>query len=139
MSHINKTALFAFAVVAAVTLRDARADDIAVIVSAHSTASTMTSDEISRIYLGKSNAMKPIDNSDKSGERAQFYSKIAGKDAAQVKAIWSKLVFTGKATAPKELDSNADVLKAVAADPNAIGYVEKSAVDSRVKVVFEVK
>jgi len=110
--------------------------DIVVIVSAKSSASTMTAADISNIYLGKSTSMKPVD----SGPlRAQFYTKVAGKDEAQVKAIWSKLVFTGKATPPKELASNADVVKAVAADPNSIGYVEKSSVDGSVKIVYEVK
>ncbi len=97
----------------------------------------MTAADISNIYLGKSTTMKPVDNS--GPVRAQFYSKVAGKDEAQVKAIWSKLVFTGKAKPPKELASNADVVKAVAADPSAIGYVDKSALDSSVKVVYEVK
>lgn len=113
--------------------------DVAVIVSAKSTASTMTADEISQIYLGKSNAMKPVDNNGKAPVREQFYSRITGKDDSQVKAIWSKLVFTGKATPPKALSSDDEVVKAVAADPNAIGYVDKSAVDAAVKVVYEVK
>jgi ABC-type phosphate transport system substrate-binding protein len=111
--------------------------EVVVIVSAKSSASTMTADDIANIYLGKSSSMKPVDNA--TPVRSQFYTKVAGKDEAQVKAIWSKLVFTGKATPPKELASNADVVKAVAADPNAIGYVDKSAVDASVKVVYEVK
>ena len=111
--------------------------EVVVIVSAKSSASTMTADDIANIYLGKSSSMKPVDNA--TPVRSQFYTKVAGKDEAQVKAIWSKLVFTGKATPPKELASNADVVKAVAADPNAIGYVDKSAVDGSVKVVYEVK
>lgn len=111
--------------------------DVVVVVSAKSSTTTMTADEISQIYLGKSKAMKPVETSG-SPIRSQFYSKVAGKDEAQVKAIWSKLVFTGKATAPKELPSSAEVVKAVAADPNAIGYIDKSAVDSTVKVVYTV-
>src|ERR1700742_803693 len=111
--------------------------DVVVVVSAKSTTTAMTADEISQIYLGKSKAMKPMEASG-APIRTQFYTKVAGKDEAQVKAIWSKLVFTGKATAPKELPSSADVVKAVAADPNAIGYVDKSAVDSSVKVVYSV-
>ncbi|SDD77089.1 hypothetical protein SAMN05428966_105342 [Massilia sp. PDC64] len=55
---------------------------------------------------------------------------------SQVKALWSKLVFTGKATMPKEVGSSADVRKAVAANPKAIGYIEKSAVDATVKVIY---
>jgi ABC-type phosphate transport system substrate-binding protein len=111
--------------------------DVVVVVSAKSSTTTMTADEISQIYLGKSKAMKPVETSG-SPIRSQFYNKVAGKDEAQVKAIWSKLVFTGKATAPKELPSSAEVVKAVAADPNAIGYIDKSAVDSTVKVVYTV-
>lgn len=112
--------------------------DVVVIVSAKSTASTMTAEEISNIYLGKSQKLKPID-SDKSQLRSQFYAKVAGRDEAQVKAIWSRLVFTGKATPPKKLETNEQVVKAIAADPNAIGYVDSSAVDQSVKVVLDVK
>jgi ABC-type phosphate transport system substrate-binding protein len=113
--------------------------DIVVIVSSRSSAATMTANEISQIYLGKSTAMKPVDTVDSTPLRSQFYAKVAGKDEAQVKAIWSKLVFTGKAAPPKELSSSAEVVKVVGADPNTIGYVDKSALDSNVKVVFEVK
>jgi hypothetical protein len=45
----------------------------------------------------------------------------------------------GKATAPRELPTSADVVKAVASDPNSIGYVDKSAVDSSVKIVYTVQ
>jgi len=124
------TMAFAFAAAAAYA-------EVVVIVSAKSTATTMTADDIASIYLGKSTSMKPVDNA--TPVRAQFYTAVAGKDEAQVKAIWSKLVFTGKATPPKALASSADVVKAVAADPNAIGYIDKSAVDGTVKVVYDVK
>ena len=122
---------------ALLAMQTARAD-VVVIVSSKSTQSTMTADEISQIFLGKSKALKPVETAG-APIRSQFYSKVAGKDESQVKAIWSKLVFTGKATAPKELPSSADVVKAVASDPNSIGYVDKSAIDSSVKVVFAVQ
>jgi ABC-type phosphate transport system substrate-binding protein len=111
--------------------------DVVVVVSAKSTTTTLTADEISQIYLGKSKSKKPVETSG-TPIRSQFYSKVAGKDEAQVKAIWSKLVFTGKATAPKELPTSAEVVKVVAADPEAIGYIDKSAVDSSVKIVYTV-
>jgi ABC-type phosphate transport system substrate-binding protein len=133
MNTLFKTMLFAgFALAAA-----AANADVVVIVSSKSTATTMTADDIANIYLGKSTAMKPVDNA--TPVRAQFYTAVAGKDEAQVKAIWSKLVFTGKATPPKEMPSSAEVVKAVASDPNAIGYVDKAAIDGSVKVVYEVK
>ena len=132
--HKLKFAVCAFVLAGAVNVAYA---DVVVVVSAKSSTTTMTAEEISQIYLGKSKAMKPVETSG-SPTRTQFYSKVAGKDEAQVKAIWSKLLFTGKATAPKELPTSADVVKAVAADPNAIGYIDKSSVDSTVKVVYTV-
>jgi ABC-type phosphate transport system substrate-binding protein len=124
---------------AAVTLAAHSAQaDVVVIVNAQSATSSLTADDVAQIYLGKSNAMKPVDSSDKA-TRGEFYTKVTAKDEAQVKAIWSKLVFTGKGTPPKEVATNADVVKAVGSDAKAIGYVDKAAVNSSVKVVYEAK
>jgi ABC-type phosphate transport system substrate-binding protein len=115
---------------------------VAVVVGAKSPVSSMTADQVSGIFLGKSNTFPsgstalPTDLPDSAPTRELFYTKVTGKSTAQVKAAWSRLVFSGKATPPKELGSSADVKKFVASDPDAIGYIEKSAVDSSVKVVF---
>jgi len=107
-----------------------------VIVSQKNPATRMFSEQASQFFLGKSTLFTPVDQADGSPIRADFYRKVADKDAAQVKALWSKLVFTGKATPPKEYSSNAEVKKAVAADPKAIGYIDKAAVDDTVKVIL---
>ena len=110
--------------------------EIVVIVSKQNPATRMFSEQASQFFLGKSNLFTPVDQADGSAIRNDFYKKVADKDAAQVKALWSKLVFTGKATPPKEFPNSADVKKAVAADPKAIGYIDKSAVDDTVKVIL---
>jgi ABC-type phosphate transport system substrate-binding protein len=115
------------------------AADVVVIVSAQSSAASITPGQLSRVYLGKSNTMTPVDIADPSVARREFYAKVVGKDAAQVKARRLSLVITGKGSAPKELPSGADVVKAVAADPNAIGYVDRSYVNLTVKVIYTVK
>lgn len=112
------------------------AAEIVVIVSKQNPATRMFSEQASQFFLGKSSLFTPVDQADGSAIRNEFYKKVADKDAAQVKALWSKLVFTGKATPPKEYASSADVKKAVAADPKAIGYIDKSAVDDTVKVIL---
>ncbi|PHV08232.1 hypothetical protein CSQ96_06085 [Janthinobacterium sp. BJB412] len=107
-----------------------------VIVSQKNPATRMFSEQASQFFLGKSAMFTPIDQAESSAIRADFYHKVADKDPAQVKAIWSKLVFTGKATPPKEYNSDAEVKKAVAADPKAIGYINKNSVDDTVKVIL---
>ena len=110
--------------------------EVVVVVSAKAAESTMTKEQVAQFFLGKSTAMTPVDQADSSPIRAEFYKKVADKDAAQAKALWSKLVFTGKATMPKEVGDNAGVKAALAANPKAIGYIDKSAVDGTVKVVY---
>ena len=110
--------------------------EVVVVVNAKAAESTMTKEQVAQFFLGKSTAMTPIDQADSSPIRAEFYKKVADKDAAQAKALWSKLVFTGKATMPKEVGDSAGVKAALAANPKAIGYIDKSAVDSSVKVVY---
>ena len=117
---------------------------VAVVVNPKNAAATMTADQVAGIFLGKSSTLPSgataaaVDQSESAAIREQFYTKVTGKQAAQVKAAWSRLVFSGKGTPPKEMASSADVKKFVAGNPDAIGYIEKSAVDGSVKVVFSV-
>jgi len=124
------------AAVAATTFSLPAFAEVAVVVSAKAAESTLTKEQVAQFFLGKSTSMTPIDQADSSAVRAEFYKKVADKDASQAKALWSKLVFTGKATMPKEVADNAAVKAAVAANPKAIGYIDKSAVDATVKVVY---
>src|SRR5690606_16825950 len=110
--------------------------EVVVVVHPSNPAASMSSAEVTDVFLGKSTALSPVDQPESSPVRGEFYQKVTGKDAAQVKALWTRLIFTGKATPPKEVASDAEVKKAVAADPKAIGYIQKSEADGSVKVVF---
>lgn len=110
----------------------ALADDVVVI--GNPAAAALTKDQVSNLFLGKTSGMKLLDQPDSSKIKADFYAKL-GHDLSQVKATWSRLIFTGKGQAPREVPDSAAVKKAVAADPTAIGYIEKSDVDGTVKVL----
>ncbi|MGX4641655.1 hypothetical protein [Massilia sp. SYSU DXS3249] len=110
--------------------------EVVVVVNPKAAEASMSKDQIAQFFLGKSTAMTPIDQPEDAPVRAEFYKKVTDKEASQAKALWSKLVFTGKATMPKEVANSAAVKSAVAANPKAIGYMEKSAVDASVKVVY---
>ena len=111
------------------------AQSVAVIVNPKN-ANAPSSEQIANIFLGKSNDLIGVDLPDGNGLRDAFYQKVTGKDGAQLKAYWAKLVFTGKAQPLKEMASDADVKKFVAGNPNAIGYIDKGAVDGTVKVIL---
>lgn len=131
--------IFGLALCGFVTL--AAAEDIVVVVNPKNSSAALTADQVEGIFLGKTTSLPgggtaaPVDQADGPVKDA-FYQKAAAKDAAQVKAVWSRLVFSGKGTPPKAVGSSADVKKFVAGNPNGIGYIEKSAADTSVKVVF---
>ena len=110
--------------------------EVVVVVNPKAAEATMTKEQVAQFFLGKSSAMTPVDQPEDAPIRGEFYKKVTDKDASQAKALWSKLVFTGKATMPKEAANSAAVKALVAGNPKAIGYMEKSAVDATVKVVF---
>ncbi|MGB0503297.1 MAG: substrate-binding domain-containing protein [Thalassolituus sp.] len=116
--------------------------ETAVIVSNSNANATMDSKTVSRIYLGKSSkfpngeAAVPVDQADGSGVRDTFNESILGKNSSQLKAYWSRLIFTGKGTPPKELGNDAAVKEMVAKNPNMIGYIDSAAADDSVKVVL---
>lgn len=110
--------------------------ELVVIVNAKSSASSMTTDEVANVFLGKTSGFAPADLPEQSAARDEFYKKVAGKDLAQVKAMWARLIFTSNAQPPKQMDSSADAVKFVAGNDKGIAYVEKSALDPSVKAVL---
>jgi ABC-type phosphate transport system substrate-binding protein len=119
-------------VLALFTVVNVRAGEIVVIVNP--AAASISKEQIADLYLGRGGAWTPIDQSVDSQIYVEFYKKLTGRDIAQVKAIWARILFTGRGLPPKQLQDSAAVKKAVAANPKAVGYIEKSAVDASVKV-----
>jgi ABC-type phosphate transport system substrate-binding protein len=116
---------------------------IAVVVAADSTAGAVSREQVTAIFMGRSQQLPgagralPVDQSN-DVLREQFNSKVLGKSSSQVKSIWSRLIFSGSASPPKEMNDSAAVKAYLASHPGAIGYIDASAVDSSVKVVLSV-
>ena len=117
---------------------------IVVVAGAKSPATALTREQTSALFLGKSTQLPGagipvlIDQPESVDARQIFYTKVTEKTPAQVKAVWSRLVFSGKGSPPKEVANSAEVKKLVNANPDAIGYIEKSAVDTTVKVLLSI-
>jgi ABC-type phosphate transport system substrate-binding protein len=115
--------------------------EVVPVVSAKSAITSLSKDQIVNIFLDNRGRFPdgspalPIDQLEGSTERNEFYELYANRSAAQIKAHWSKIIFTGRGLPPKEAASSADVIKRIAQNPNAIGYIEKSLVTDSVKVV----
>lgn len=113
--------------------------EIAVIVNPSNSA-TISIDDVKSLFYGKqkgfSDGKTALVLSLSEGEplRSEFNTSVLGKTDAQVKAYWSKLIFTGKGTPPKEVTAQ-EMLELVAKNPNTIGFVNASSVNDNVKVI----
>ena len=140
MSVIKKLNIKLFAVLIGFLTSNIALAEVAVIVNAANNTAIADGD-FSRIFLGK---VKKFSNGEKvaivnlkykQATRNEFEEKVLKKSASQVKAYWSKLMFSGKGKPPKELGSDKDVIAFVASNPGAIGYIDSASADGSIKVV----
>lgn len=119
----------------------ASAEPLAIIVSSKNANASISNDLAEKLFLGKLDAFPdgstavPLDLP-KGPVREEFYLKVTGKNPSQVKAYWAKQMFTGSGQPPKEIESSTDLIDLIAKNPNLVGYVEKSKVNSSVKVLY---
>jgi len=141
VSLVNRTAWCAcVGLVLTVVVGRATADVVAV-VSSTSTVTALSKAQVADIFLGKvirfpdGTPAIAIDHIEGSPARDEFYVSYAGKSPAQIKSHWAKITFTGRGQPPKAVSSENEIRKLTAANPQIISYMERSAVDSSVRVL----
>lgn len=114
---------------------------VVVVVSAENSVDSLTDSQLADIYLGRSSRFPnggpavPIDQSEKAANYAEFYLNYLGRTPAQIRAHWSKLIFTGRGQPPQSVKNDSEMADVVANNPDAIGYLDSELVDDRLQVV----
>jgi ABC-type phosphate transport system substrate-binding protein len=130
---------------AAVPAAEPASGSIVVVVNPQSGVDKLTKDEIIDIFLGRYRKLPsgkmalPIDVAEASAERARFYQLLVKKSSSEMSSYWARLVFSGQTSPPFQVPDAKAALELVQSSPNAIAYVDRSAVTANVKVVFELK
>jgi len=107
----------------------ARAASFKLVVHASNPVQSLSPDQVEKLFLKKTTRwdtggeVQPVDLADDSSVRATFSEEILGKDVPAVKSYWQRMIFSGRATPPPELSSDAQVLEFVRSNRGAIGYV----------------
>jgi ABC-type phosphate transport system substrate-binding protein len=116
--------------------------DVVAVVSSKSSIVTLTKNQVVDIFLGRrirfpdGSPVVPIDQAEGSAIRDEFYDRFANMSPALIKAFWSKIIFTGRGRPPQAVANSAEAKKLVIANVNTIGYIDRSMVDSDVRVVL---
>ena len=135
--------LFAFAGTPAAPV-PAPAQEFTIIVNSANPVTTMSKEEVAKIFLKKTGtwesgeSVAPVELPATTRTREPFARVILGKSLPQVKSYWQQQIFSGRAVPPPEKQTESDVVAFVRANANAIGYIAKGKELGRGVKVLEV-
>ena len=124
------------------TLRAAAAVEVVVVVAADAGVAALNREQVINIFMGRYRRLPtgleatPYDLPGDDVVKAAFYAALLGKNLSEVNAYWARLIFSGRTAPPVQATDVADMLRRVAAAPGAVGYLPRSAVNDRVRVVY---
>ena len=130
---MRKIIAFAFCLAALSGAAPAGAQQYRVIVNSANPTTTLSKDDLARVYLKKMStwktgqAVQVVDLGPKSPVRAEFSQAVLGRDVPTMKNYWQQSLFSGRGVPPIEQPTEAQVVAFVAANPGAIGYVSSDA------------
>lgn len=135
----NIKVLIAVAALALFGAVHALAADVKIVANTSVGASSISARDIQAVFLLDKDSVdgshvQPVLAKGGSAHEA-FLKEYLGKNDSALKAFYRALVFTGKASMPKELGSDAEVVAYVAKTKGAIGYVSSGASTDGVKVL----
>lgn len=141
MNYFRKSPLTLIAALAFRLNVEAAGAEVVAVVSADNPVSSLSRIELINIFLGKSarfpdgTPATPIDLHEGAPARQAFYSEFAGQSPAQIRAYWSRMIFTGRGRPPRAVEDGEALKQWVAKDHTAIGYLDERLVDDSVRVL----
>ncbi|MCE9665629.1 phosphate ABC transporter substrate-binding protein [Halomonas sp. M5N1S17] len=106
--------------------------EVVVVVSVQNPIESLSRAQLTDIYLGRLNrfphggAVTPMDQREGTTAHSTFYRDYLGQSPAQIKAHWSKLIFTGRGQPPRSVAGDSAMADTVAASPDVIGYLDST-------------
>lgn len=118
------------------------AQEVVVIVHPESGVQQLSREAATNLFMGRQKRLAgnllalPVEPIQPAALRERFYRLLVNKDVAEINAYWARLYFSGQSQPPHRAQSAQDVVDMVAANKGAVGFVERSRVDRRVRIVL---
>jgi ABC-type phosphate transport system substrate-binding protein len=122
--------------------------EIVVIVNSALTIDSLTKEQVADIFLDKNHLFpnnektNPVTPLPSAALYSEFANKMLGRNDSQLRAHWSRLIFTGMGKPPTEMTSVDNIKDYVADNENGIGYIyasDLSSEESEFKIVFKLE
>ena len=114
--------------------------ELVVVTGSNSTINSLTENEVRQLFSGQLKAVagqkvQPLDLPSGAADRDEFYRKLMGRSPDQMRAYWTRLIFTGQGKPPREV-ANPQELTTLVGSGEYIGYLPADAAGSNVRVLY---
>lgn len=115
--------------------------EVVVVVAVESPVERLSKGTLQDVYLGKRSRLAngepivPLDQREGTPAHGEFYQTYLGQSPAQIKAYWSKLIFTGRGQPPQSVANDQALAESISLNPDAIGYLDANMLDERLRMV----
>jgi len=135
-----KKLIYAFLLVASAALFASRAQaQVIVIANPSVKAADVSKNDLRDVFSGAASSLNGSGVTPvllkSGGTHDEFLRTYVGKNDTALRAGWRSLVFSGQASMPRSLDSEAAVVEYVAHTAGAVGYIGKATPHEGVKVL----
>ena len=113
--------------------------ELAVVVNVESPLNIVSHNELINIFMGRYRRLP-------SGEAAlpvdlvplkeRFYRALVDKELAEINSYWARLIFSGQASPPVQMQAVNEMLQYIRRNPGALGYLDAASVPEGVRVIL---
>ena len=117
--------------------------ELVVVAGPKSGIERLSRQDLVNVYMGRLRTLQAgspavaFDLAADSPERADFYRLLVNKENADIKAYWSRLIFSGGARPPQTVSDAETLIRLLNQTPGAVGYLDRKQVDQRLRIVYE--
>ena len=117
--------------------------DLVIVTGSNSSITSLTETEVRQLFSGHlrtidGQRVQPLDLPGTAQPREDFYRKLMGRTSEQMRAYWTRLIFTGQGKPPREV-SNTQELTTLVSSGEYVGYLPEEAVSGDLRVLYRLK
>lgn len=118
--------------------------DLVIVTGSNSSITSLTENEVRQLFSGLlktigGQRVQPLDLPGTAEPREEFYRKVMGRTSEQMRAYWTRLIFTGQGKPPREVSNIGELETLLISSAEHIGYLTESNLTGNMRVLYRLK
>lgn len=115
--------------------------ELVIVTGNQSPVAALSDNEVRQLFSGQLRSvggqrLQPLDLPANSSHRNDFYRKLMGRSPDQMRAYWTRLIFTGQGQPPREVSSTQELIMLINSSAEFIGYLPAEEVNADLRVLY---